>query len=358
MTGPTEVAQTLVMLFALALLVSLLALGSSLSSSLPVLLLENLALRQQLAVLRRRTPHLRLRASDRLFWVLLARLWPRWREVLHLVRPETVIAWHRAGFRLFWRWRSSRGGRPPVLDEVRALVRQLATDNPIWGAPRIHGELLKLGFRVAQSTVSSLMPAPRRPASPPSQTWRAFLRNHLFQSVAMDFFVIPTVSFQWLYGFVVIEHGRRRIRRIAVTMHPTADWVRQQLREAFPWDSAPRFLHRDNDGIFGKSVTDTIKAMGIEDVPSAPRSPWQNPYCERVVGTLRAELLNHVIVLGEGHARQLLQEYVRYYNGSRTHLSLAKDAPDERAVELPSAGPVRSTPVLGGLHHRYFRRAA
>ncbi len=174
----------------------------------------------------------------------------------------------------------------------------------------------------------------------------------------MDFFVIPTATFQLLYGFVVLEHGRRKIRHVGVTSHPTAEWTRQQLREAFPYDSAPIFLHRDRDGVYGKAVIDTIAAMGIEDVPSAPASPWQNPYCERVIGTLRKELLDNVIVLNEAHSRRLLREYIEYYNSSRTHLALAKDAPDERAVEFPSAGPVRAVKVLGGLHHRYFRRAA
>jgi transposase InsO family protein len=174
----------------------------------------------------------------------------------------------------------------------------------------------------------------------------------------MDFFVIPTASFDLLYGFIVLEHGRRRIRHIAVTAHPTAAWTAQQLREAFPFDSAPRFLHRDRDCIYGEGVTGAMKAMGIEDVPSAPRSPWQNPYCERVIGTLRRELLDKVIILGEAHARRLLREYVAYYLSSRTHLSLAKDCPDGRAVEPPSAGPVAVREVLGGLHHRYFRRAA
>jgi putative transposase len=322
------------------------------------LVLENLALRQQLAVLRRQAPRPRLRVADRLFWVALARLWPRWREALHLVKPETVIAWHRAGFRLFWRWRSSRGGRPRVDAEVQALVRQMASDNPSWGAPRIHGELLKLGYRVAQSTVAKYMPPQPKTRKPPSQAWRTFLRNHMSQAAAMDFFVIPTATFQLLYGFVILEHGRRRIRHVAVTAHPTAEWTSQQLREAFPFDSAPRFLHRDRDGIYGKDVTDTIRAMGIRDVPSAPASPWQNPYCERVIGTLRRELLDHVIVLDEAHARRLLREYVDYYNGSRTHLALVKDSPEERAVEPPSAGPVDVRDMLGGLHHRYFRRAA
>ncbi len=322
------------------------------------LVLENLALRQQLAVLRRRTPRPKLRMRDRFFWMALACVWPNWKNALHIVKPATVIAWHRKGFRLFWSWRSSPGGRPPVSCEVVAMVHRMATDNPGWGAPRIHGELLKLGYRVAQSTVTKYLPKRLKPRSPPSQSWRTFLRNHLRQSAAMDFFVIPTATFQLLYGFVVLEHGRRKLRHVAVTSHPTADWTRQQLREAFPYDSAPRFLHRDRDGVFGKAVISTITAMGIEDVPSAPASPWQNPYCERVIRTLRKELFDNVIVLNEAHARRLLREYIEYYNGSRTHLALAKDAPDERAVELPSAGAVRAVKVLGGLHHRYFRRAA
>ena len=173
----------------------------------------------------------------------------------------------------------------------------------------------------------------------------------------MDFFVIPTATFELLYGFVILEHGRRRIRHIAVTAHPTAAWTAQQLRDAFPFDTAPRFLHRDRDSIYGERVTGAIKAMGIEDVPSAPRAPWQNPYCERVIGTLRRELLDKVIILSEAHARKLLREYVAYYLRDRTHLSLVKDAPEGRAVEPPAIGPVRSRDVLGGLHHRYFRSA-
>jgi len=322
------------------------------------LMLENFALRQQLAVLRRRTSRPRLRKRDKLFWVVLARVWPRWQEALYVVKPATVINWHRQGFRLFWSWRSRVGGRPSVSGEVVALVRRIAADNPTWGAPRIHGELMRLGYRVAQSTVAKCMPKRPAPKRPPSQSWRTFLRNHLRQSAAMDFFVIPTATFQLLYGFVVLEHGRRRIRHVAVTHHPTADWTRQQLREAFPYDTAPKFLHRDRDGIYGNAVIGTINAMGIKDVPSAPSSPWQNPYCERVIGTLRRELFDNLIVLNKAHALRLLREYVAYYNGSRTHLSLDKDAPNEREVEPPSMGSVRALKVLGGLHHRYFRKAA
>jgi len=260
------------------------------------LALENVALRQQLAVLRRRQPRPSLRLVDRLFWMALASWWPRWREALCLMKPETVIAWNRAGCRHFWRWRSRRKGRPHTDAALQALVRKMATDNPSWGAPRIHGELLMLGYRVAQSTVAKYMP--HRPRRPPSQTWRTFLGNHLSQAAATDFFVIPTATFQLLYGFVILEHGRRRIRHVAVTAHPTAAWTSQQLREAFPYDSAPRVLHGDRDGIYGHAVTATIRAMGMEGVPIAPRSPWQNPYCERFIGTLRRR------ATGQGHHPQ------------------------------------------------------
>ncbi len=203
---------------------------------------------------------------------------------------------------------------------------------------------------------------PRRPGprgrKPPSQTWRTFLRNHLRDAAAMDFFVIPTAVFRQLYGFVILEHGRRRIRHVAVTAHPTAEWTAQQLREAFPYDTAPRFLHRDNDAIFGGLVKETVANLGIEDVPSAPRSPWQNPYCERVIDTLRRELLDSVVILNEAHARRLLREYVAYYNGSRCHLGLAKDSPEGNVYQLPSAGAVHARDVLGGLHHVYERRVA
>jgi transposase InsO family protein len=342
-----------------ARLVALVAFVAASLSSRQALALENLALRQQLAVLRRQTPRPKLGLGDKLFWVALSRVWPRWREALCLVQPATVVAWHRAGFRLFWRWRS-RGGRPHMGAQVEALVRRLAADNPLWGAPRIHGEVLKLGFRLAQSTVAALLrkvrgPRPRKPASP---TWRTFLKTHLFQAAAIDFFVIPTVTFRLLYGLVILTHGRRRLHHVAVTAHPTAAWTSQQLKEAFPFDSAPRFLHRDRDGIYGDTVPAAMKVMGIEEVVSAPRSPWQNPYCERIIGTLRREVFDHVIVLNEAHALRLLKEYAAYYNGSRTHLGLEKDSPESRAIERESAGPVQSEEVLGGLHHRYFRRAA
>ena len=318
---------------------------------------EVLALRQQLALLVRQVPRVRARTSDRLFLAVLVSLWPDWRRALLVVRPETVIRWHRLGFRLLWRFKSRPHGRPPIDAPLRLLIREMAFANPTWGAPRIHGELLKLGHSVAQSTVARYLPVRRR--GPPSQTWRTFLHNHLPCAAGIDFFVFPTVGFGVLYGFLVLGHGRRRILHLNVTAHPTAEWTRAQLLEAFPFDEAPRFLHRDRDGIFSERVRETIRQLGIEDVPSAPRSPWQNPFAERTIGSIRRELLDHVIVLGEEHARRLLRAYQRYFNESRTHLSLEKDAPVHREVHGPERGSrIVAFPVLGGLHHRYERRAA
>jgi transposase InsO family protein len=241
---------------------------------------------------------------------------------------------------------------------VRLIVR-LANENPTWGAPRIHGELLKLGFTVAQSTVSKYLPRRRRPPSElVRQRWRTFLENHLGEAASIDFFVIPTLSFRLLFGFVVLSHARRRLLHVAVTGHPTAEWTRQQLRDAFPFDEAPRFLHRDRDGVYGGGFAAFARSLGCEDVPSAPRSPWQNPFAERVIGSIRRDLFDHVIVLGESQARRLLSSYQRYYNESRNHLSLGKDPPIHRDVQGPERGPsIVALSMLGGLHHRYERRA-
>ncbi len=250
-------------------------------------------------------------------------------------------------------------GRPPEDARVCALIIRLANENPTWGAPRIHGELLKLGFAVAQSTVSKYLPRRRRsPGEAVRQRWRSFLENHLAEAASIDFFVIPTLSFRLLFGFVVLSHARRRLLHVAVTAHPTAEWTRQQLRQAFPFDSAPRFLHRDRDAAYGGDFAAFATSLGCEDVPSAPRSPWQNPFAERVIGSIRRDLFDFVIVLGESHARRLLRSYQRYYNESRCHLSLGKDPPVPRLVHGPERGPrIVALPVLGGLHHRYERRA-
>ena len=319
--------------------------------------LEILTLRQQLATMKRSSSRSSLRSADRLFWVLLSRLWPAWRATLVIVRPETVITWHRKGFRLFWTWKSRRrrGGRAPVPREVRNLIRRMSRENPFWGAPRIHGELLKLGFEVSEATVSKYMDRHRKP---PSQTWRTFLRNHVGCLASIDFFVVPTATFSFLFGFVVLHHERRRIVHFAVTANPTAAWVAQQIREAFPWDTAPRHVIRDRDGVYGGVFRARVLAMGIEEVVTAPRSPWQNAFAERVIGSIRRECLDHVIVLNEWHLRRILASYLAYYHRSRTHLSLGKDAPNGRPVQPAGAGKIVAFPQVGGLHHRYVRLAA
>jgi hypothetical protein len=321
------------------------------------LVLENLALRHQLAVLQRTARRPRLRPSDRVSWVLLSRLWGGWAEAVSIVQPEMVLRWHRTGFRLFWTWKSRRHrpGRPAVAPEVRALIRRMADANPLWGSPRIHGELQKLGIEIAQATVSKYL-AGRRP--PPSQTWRTFLDNHLRSLVAVDFFTVPTVMFKVVFVFVVLAHARRRVVHVNVTNTPTAEWTAQQLVEAFPWDTGPRYLLRDHDAIYGSVFSNRVHSLGIHEVKTAPHSPWQNPYAERLIGTLRREYLDQVIIWNETHLRRLLRDYLTYYHRDRTHLSLEKDAPEPRPVEPPDHGAIVEMPVVGGLHHRYTRLAA
>jgi len=319
--------------------------------------LENLALRQQLIVFKRRCPRPRLRKADRLFWLCLSKTWKGWRRALIIVRPETVVSWHRKGFRLFWTSisRSKHRGRPETSPEIRALIRKMAAANPFWGAPRIHGELLKLGIQISERSVSRLLPRNRKP---PSQTWKTFLANHVDQLVSIDFFTVPTATFRVLFVLVVLAHRRRSVAHFNVTEHPTAVWAAQQIREAFPDDSAPRYLIRDRDRVYGERFRHRVGEMGITEVLAAPRSPWQNAYAERLVGSIRRECLDHVIVLGEKHLRRILRSYFDYYQESRTHLSLGKDAPSTRVVQPPELGAVVELPQVGGLHHRYERRAA
>ena len=322
-----------------------------------VLQLELLALRHQLATIERTSPRPSLRLADRLLWVILSRILPNWREVLVIVKPETVVGWHRKGFRLYWTWKSRRrrDGRPTVPREARDLIRRMSRENPLWGAPRIHGELLKLGIEVSQATVSKYI---KNLPRPPSQTWLTFLRNHIHCSASMDFFVLPTATFRLLFVLIVLHHDRRRIVHIGVTAHPTATWIKQQMTEAFPWDTAPRYMIRDRDGVYGLEVRARIKAMGIDEVLTAPRSPWQNPYVERVIGSIRRECLDHVIVLSERYLRRVLHAYLDYYHESRTHLSLNKDSPVPRPIQPAETGKVIAFPQVGGLHHRYERLAA
>jgi len=318
--------------------------------------LEVVALRHQLTVLRRQRPgRPRLFSADRLLWVWLYRIWPQVLDAMVLVKPATVIGWHRKGFRLYWRRRSRHLGRPRTSREVRDLIRKMSQANPLWGAPRIHGELLKLGIEVSQATVSRYLPW--RPKAP-SPTWRSFLRNHMHDTAAIDMFVVVTAKFQLLYALIVLGHERRKILHFDVTSNPTQGWLARQITEAFPWDTAPRFLLRDRDASYGPTFRNRVQAMAIEQVVTAPRSPWQNAYVERIIGSIRRECLDHVIIFGERHLRRVLSAYCDYYHRSRTHLSLRKDCPEPRPIQPPSADTVIAFPQVGGLHHRYERRAA
>jgi putative transposase len=319
--------------------------------------LKLVALQHQLAVLRRQH-HGRpqLTSLDRLLWLLLYRIWPQIIDAMILVKPRTVVEWHRRGFRFYWRWRSRRPGRPRTSPEICDLIRRVSKANPLWGAPRIHGELLKLGIKVSQATVGRWMPW--RPKVP-SPTWRSFLRNHLPDIAAIDMFVVATATFQLLYTLIVLSFDRRRVVHFAVTPNPTQDWLSGQMTEAFPWDTAPPYLLRDRDKSYGPAFGHRVRAMGITEVITAPRSPWQNPYVERLIGSIRRECLDHVIILSERHLRRVLSSYFQYHHDARTHLSLDKDCPRPRAVQLPSTGQnIIAFPEVGGLHHRYERRAA
>jgi transposase InsO family protein len=322
------------------------------------LLLENLALRQQLAVLKRRRRRPCLSPFDKLFWVAVRRFWSGWEQALIVVTPETVIRWHRAGFRLYWKLISrlrTRVGRKPTPKEVRELVFRMVVENPTWGAPRIHGELLMLGFDLCERTISRWMKrAPRNPE--PAQRWLAFLRNHREAIAAMDFFTVPTITFGVLYAFFVISHGRRRILHFNVTKHPTSRWVVQQLREAFPFELAPRFLIFDRDAKYGPEVPLAVRSLKMSPVRTSFESPWQNGVAERWVESCRRDLLDHVIAVNERHLKRMLSEYVRYYHEDRTHLGLGKGTPDYR-IRSTASGPVLSQDRVGGLHHRYYRAA-
>ncbi|MDP1965573.1 MAG: integrase core domain-containing protein [Reyranella sp.] len=313
---------------------------------------ETVLLRHQLNVLRRRAPSKpRLRAADRLLFVWLYRLFPSVLNAVTVVQPDTIIRWHRAGFRLYWRWKSrSRGGRPKVPMEIRRLIREMSLANRLWGAPRIHGELLKLRIEVAQSIVAKYMATTRRGRS---QTWKAFLHNHAAGIGAMDFLVVPTVGFRLLFVLVILRHERRLLISVRATAHPTAEWIARQITDAFPWNEAPDYIIRDRDGAYGHAVTKRLSAMGIRDHPTALRSPWQNGHAERLIGSIRRECLDHIVVFGEAHLRQILGAYTSYYNELRTHLSLDKDSPAHRPIQ--QLGQLSAWPILGGFHQEYCR---
>ncbi len=335
-----------------ALLCFFLALLASPFKSRSRLEAENAALRRQLIVLQRKVPgRVHFTNSDRLFFIQLYRWFPSILKAITIIRPETLVRWHRAGFRRYWRWKSrSLGGRPKIGADLRALIQRMSVENLLWGAPRIHGELLKLGFAVAQSTVAKYMTKRREPSS---QGWGTSLRNHAPHIAAMDLFVVPTIGFDLLYVLVIVRLARRELVWINVTPHPTAEWIARQITEAFPWNEAPRYLIRDQDKVYGPAVTRRIRAMGSRDKPIAPGSPWQNGFAERMIGSIRRECVDHIVVLSQAHLRRTAQAYARYYNEIRTHRSLDKDAPISCPVQ--QIGRIIPHALLGGLHHQYVR---
>ena len=338
-------------------LTALLAFVVSLFQSRQALHLQILALQHQVSVYKRTVSRPRLRPSDRLFWSWLSRLWSGWQGALQFVQPRTVITWQRKRFQEHWRRLSQQGkpGRPAIAKDIRDLIRTMWQANPTWSSPRIVGELRKLGINVAKSMVEKYRVRPRKPPSP---TWKSFLKNHVQDLVALDFFTVPTVTFRVLFVLVMLTHERRRVVHFNVTEHPTAHWTAQQVVEAFPWNETPRYLLRDRDGIYGAAIRQRVQHRGIKEVVIAPRSPWQNPYVERLIGSIRREVLDHVVILNAQHLQRLLTDYCAYYHRFRTHLSLAMDCPMPRAVEPPECGEVIAIAEVGGLHHHYERWAA
>ena len=340
-----------------ALILSLVRFFRLLLSGHQAVALENAALRLQLAAFQRKRRRPVLTTFDRLFWIALRRVWSGWRRPLLYVQPDTVVRWQRERFRKFWARLSQPHrrprGRPTTASEIRRLIERMVSANPLWRAPRIHGELKMLGIPISERTVSRILRTLRRP---PAQTWKTFLRNHLDQTVSMDFFTVPTVTLKVLFVFVILEHRRRQVLHFNVTDHPTAAWTAQQIVEAFAAREPARYVIRDRDSIYGNEVRVRIASLGIEEVLTAPQSPWQNPYVERLIGSVRRECLNHFVILNARHLKRALTSYFRYYHRSRTHLALDKQSPLPRTVA--TKGTIIKIPEVGGLHHRYERVAA
>jgi putative transposase len=319
------------------------------------LALENLALRHQIVVLNRQVHRPRLHGTDGLFWVVLKRVWPNWRAALIIFQPETVIAWQRV-FRMFWRWKSRhRMGRPGKDRELVQLIRRTWSVNPTWGSPRIRDELAKVGLQASTATIRKYRPKSRRR---PCQSWWTFLQNHADAMAAMDFFVVRTVTFRLLYVLVIMNHERRKVVHFNITETPTAAWTAQQVINAFPYDTATQYLLRDRDSIYGSGFVQRLEGMGIRQKLISPQSPWQSPYVGRLVGSIRHECLDRVIVFNERQLRQILKSYFQYYHNVRPHRSLAHDSPVPRPLESPDCGKVIELPLVGGLHHHYLRQAA
>jgi hypothetical protein len=330
---------------------------ASLFRSRRALQIEILALRHQLAVYQRAGRRPQLGPADRILWAWLSRAWAGWREALVFVQPRTVIAWRQKRFRDHWTRLSRHGkvGRPAVAQEIRDLIRKMSDANPTWGSPRIVGELRKLGVEVAKSTVEKYRLGRRRPPSP---SWRTFLATHATDLISIDFFTVATVRFEILFVLVILAHDRRRVRHFNLTAHPTAEWTAQQLIEAFPWETAPRYLLRDRDAIYGGEFRRRVASMDIEEVLTAPRSPWQSPYVERVIGSIRRECLDHVVVLHERHLRRVLAAYFDHYHRWRCHQGLDMDCPEPRPIQSPEQGGVVEVAEAGGMYRHYERRAA
>lgn len=318
--------------------------------------IENAALRLQLRAFQRTRRRPVLTTSDRLFWCALTKIWSGWREALMIVQPETVLRWQRERFRRFWARLSKpkkRRGRPCVSAEIRRLILQVAKENPLWRAPRIHGELRMLGIAVSERTVSRIL---RTLPRPPAQSWKTFLSNHAGHIVSIDFFTVPTITLKILFVFVVLAHRRREVLHFNVTDHPTSEWTEQQVVEACSYRDPPQYLIRDRDRAYGSAVRYRLQALGIQEVLTAPASPWQNAYAERLIGSIRRECLNHFVILNARHLKRTLASYFDYYQRARTHLALEKDSPIPRTAF--SEGKIARTLYLGGLHHCYTRIAA
>jgi putative transposase len=319
--------------------------------------IENAALRLQLAAFQRRRKRPILTTLDRVFWITLRRLWSEWRCPLLYVQADTVVRWQRERFRRFWARLSKphcrQRGRPGTAAELLRLIEGMVAANPLWRAPRIHGELKLLGIAISERTVSRIL---RRLRRPPHQTWKTFLHNHVGEMVSIDFFTVPTICMRVLFVFIVLEHRRREVLHFNVTEHPTAAWTAQQIVEAFADRESARYLIRDRDSIYGQDVHLQIASLGMEEVLTASQSPWQNPYVERLIGSIRRECLNHFVILSAKHLKRTLSSYFRYYHESRTHLGLGKQCPFPR--QTSSVGKIIAIPQLGGLHHRYERVAA
>jgi len=320
-------------------------------------ILENITLRHQINIQQRNIKHPKIKYTDRIFLVWISCIWKKWRSSVVVVKPETVVGWHRKGFKLYWKWKSRKRGRPNINWELIKLIRRMQKENHLWSAQRIQGELAKIGVTVCTNTVKKYMKKITNEGDNlKRQKWLTFLRNQSKGIVGIDFCTVPTLYFRQLYVFIAIAHDRSKILHFNVTYNPTEEWTIQQLRETFSYNDTTKHLFRDNDKIYGNKFKAAVNRFGLKDTPTAIRSPWQNPYAERIFGTLQRECLDHVIILNEKHLYKILDEFINnYYNPARTHMSYDKDSPIPRNVQ--AEGEIVSQPILGGLHHIYKRAA-